>query len=102
MFEEVDCVIFDGTIVERAHGDDGELRAGFLFKFGAKGLEPLASTGRDYAGKIGDIAGRDDYLDVVREYGSDHEQKQKSADRKPQPAERMYEGQMSSRSERRY
>ena len=102
MFEEVDCVIFDGTIVERAHGDDGELRAGFLFKFGAKRLEPLASTGRDYAGEIGDVAGRDDSLDVVRECGSEREQKQKSADRKPQPAERMCEGQMSSRSEHRY
>ena len=102
MFEEVDCVIFDGAIVERAHGDDGELRASFLFKFGAKSLEPLAGTGRDYAGKIGDVAGRDDSLDVVRESGSEREQKQKSVDRKPQLAERMYEGQMNSRSEHRY
>ena len=93
MFEEIDSVVFYRAIVEGTHSDDGELRAGFLFKFAAQSLQPLASAGRDYAGKIGNVPGRDDSLDIVRERGRECEQKHQGADRKPQQAERIYEGQ---------
>ena len=93
MFEEVDSVIFDGTIIERANGDDGELGAGFLFKCGAKSFQPLAGAGGDYAGKIGDVPDRGDFLDVVRERGSERKQKQKSIDGKPQQAGTVCKGQ---------
>jgi len=102
MFEEIDSVILDGTIVERANGDNGELGAGFLFKFGAKSFQPVARGGGNNAGKIGDVPGGDDSVDVVRKGGSEREQKQKRADRKPRQAEGMYEGQMNSRSEHSY
>jgi hypothetical protein len=93
MFEEVDSVIFDGTIIERANGDDSELGAGFLFKFGAKSFQPLAGAGGDYAGKIGDVPGGRDSLDVVRERGSERKHKRKCIDGKPQQAGTVCGGQ---------
>jgi hypothetical protein len=36
VFEEIDGIVFDGAIIERTHGDDGELRGGFLVEFGAE------------------------------------------------------------------
>src|SRR5262245_42084399 len=41
MLEEIDCIVFDGTVVEGSNGDDGELRAGFMLQFGTKRLQAL-------------------------------------------------------------
>src|SRR5579863_6613831 len=67
MFEEIDGVVFDGAIVERADGDDGELRAGFLLEFGAKRFQAVASRRGNDSGEIGDVAGGRDFVDIVRE-----------------------------------
>jgi len=65
MFEEVDSVVFDRTIVQGFDGDDGKLRAGFLFEFRAECFEALPRALRDHPGQIGDVSGGGNFRDVV-------------------------------------
>lgn len=65
MLEEVDGVVFDGAIVERANCHDGELRAGFLIELGAEGFEALASGGGNDSGEIGDVAFGNDLRNII-------------------------------------
>lgn len=67
MFEKIDAIIFDRAIVERFYGDDGHLRAGFLFKFGAERFEALIRGLRNNSGEIGDVSGGRNFVDVVAE-----------------------------------
>ena len=81
MFEEIDSVVFDGTIVERANGDDGQLRAGFLLQLGAERFQAFASGGRNHTGEIGDVAGWRNVVDVVRESRARDEKEKKKNER---------------------
>jgi hypothetical protein len=67
--EEIDGVIFDWTIVERFDGDDGHLRAGFLFELGAECFQVLLGGWRNDSGEIGDVACGRNSVDVVAEGG---------------------------------
>ena len=96
VFEEVDCIVCDGLLVERTNCDDGELRTSFLFEFSAKGFEALARCGGNDAGLVGDVALGNNLLYVIRECGSERRKKQERADGEPQQAERTQEAQMVS------
>lgn len=76
MFEEINSVIFDGAIVKRSNGDDGELRAGFLFELPAERFNALLGVLRDNAGEIGDVADGRNVVDVVSECGGYAEEEQ--------------------------
>jgi len=65
MFEEVDSVVFDWTIVQRFDGDDGKLRAGFLFEFRAECFEALLRALRHHPGQIGDVSSGGNFRYVV-------------------------------------
>ncbi len=67
MFEEIDGIVFDRAIIERTDGDDCELRAGFLLQLGAERFQAFASGGRNHPGKIADVTGRRNCVDVVGE-----------------------------------
>jgi len=65
VFEKIRGVIFDGAIVERTNGDDGELCAGLPVKLGAERFEALTRGGGNDSGEIGDVAVGDDFGNVV-------------------------------------
>jgi len=57
VFEKIDGVIFHRAVVEGFDGDDGHLRAGFLFEFGAERFEALFGRLRNDSGEIADVSG---------------------------------------------
>ena len=67
MFEEVDSVVVDWTIVQGFDGDNGKLRAGFLFEFRAECFEALLRALRDHSGQIDNVSGGGDFRYVVGE-----------------------------------
>lgn len=76
MFEEINGVVLNGAVVEGTNGDDGQLRASFLRKFGAECLQTLFRALWDNAGEIGDVAAGNNFLDIVGGGGA-HTEKQK-------------------------
>ena len=83
MLEQVDRVVFDGAIVQRFDGDDGHLRAGFLFEFCAESFQTLLGGLRNNAGEIGDVAGRRNLGNIIggNAAHTEEEQKENTEDR---------------------
>lgn len=65
LFVEFVAILFGGFAFKGAHCHDGHLGAGFLFELEAETFEAGFAIGVDNAGKIGDVAGGVDVLDVV-------------------------------------
>lgn len=63
LLEEFVAVLLDGFAFERADGDDGHLRAGFLLELGTETFEAGGGRRSDDVGEIGDVAGGTDVLD---------------------------------------
>jgi len=61
---KVHRVILDALPFQRMHSDNRHLGAGFLLQFGSERFESCFSIRLDGAGKVGDIAGRMNFLDV--------------------------------------
>jgi hypothetical protein len=61
---KVHRIILDALPLERMHGDNGHLRTGFLFKLSTKGFQLRLCVWLNRAGKVRDIAGRMNFLDV--------------------------------------
>jgi len=81
MFEKIDGVIFHRAIIERFDGDNGHLRAGLLFEFGAECFEALNGGLRNDSGEIGDIGGGRNLADVVAESGCSGEKQNRKSEK---------------------
>ena len=81
MFEKIDGVIFQRAAVEGFDGDDGHLRAGFLFEFGAERFEALFGRLRNDSGEIGDVSGGRNFVDVVAESGRSSEKQNRKSEK---------------------
>ena len=65
MFVEIGGVVLDGLVLEVVDGDDGHLRAGFLFELGAEFFQRVFGRGIQRAREIGYVAGGRDLGDVL-------------------------------------
>ena len=83
VLEEIDGVIFDGAVIERADGDNRNLRAGFLLELSAKRFEALTCGGGNYACEIGYVALGNDFGDVVRGSKRSEEEKEQREEKRP-------------------
>ena len=75
LFEELVAVLLDSFPFERAHRDDGHLRAGFLFELGAEIFEAGLGVRANYTGQVGNVAGGMDIFQFFR--GSSEREKKK-------------------------
>jgi len=69
LLEKFVAVLCGGFAFERMHGDDGHLRAGFLFEFGAKIFKAGVGVRREHGGEIGNVAGGVNGFDVLGRSG---------------------------------